>query len=489
MDGGRDDVQFVSSLNLMRIIFLLRQASFQVVAVAALVCVCSTMSHAATRGAHHRHRTPRVASPAYSWENGGVDLSPVTVQAYLIPTTPTTATFVRKMHVENGALSRGTHYMTRPDLRSRDLFILQITQSLEGGFDSVNMYDRGILSWGLMQWTAWTGSLPRALGYMKARLASTHRARIWQKVFVDNGLDVEGNQLVAYGKPLANEADMRLAFRGTVKPGMYDPKLVTHWVTTMARAGRQSDIAQLEIEYASHVVDGVLTQRLDLPYHSPGRAGVTAADLASSDPYAEALIFALWTNNPRHAVAYVEAAARAARRLSTVDDPALWRPGAFSDALFCACLTSRFGNWQARASMIAAKASTVRTASAGSLCPFERDYQTLLAARKVKRLEELASRRQMEKRVRLLAAGKLTPSPSSERRGSRVAGRSQMKPDLSSVPGRVETAQSRPEGSALPAESGISASTAAAPPKMPALSPRSAGTILQDRESDRTAQP
>ena len=366
-----------------------------------------------------------MSTRAYSWQKDGIDLSAVAVQSYIIPSSPSRANFVRKMHVENGALARSTHYITSPDIRTRDLFILEATQSFEGGFDSVNMYDRGILSWGLMQWTAWTGSLPRALGYMKTRLMSTGRKRIWDKVFVANGLDVDGDHLVAYGKPLLNETDMRLAFRGTVKAGMYDPKLVAHWVTTMARAGRQSDIAQLEIEYSSHVVDGVLNRRLDLPYHSPGRDGVTTVDLASTDPYAEALIFALWTNNPRHAMLYVQNAARVARRVSISDAPALWTPGAFSDALFRECLTSRFGNWQSRAAMIQMRSLMVRSAEARTLSPFEREYQVVLASRKAQRLQELASRHAAERRplvakrppVPVAVRVRVASSISSARRG------------------------------------------------------------------------
>lgn len=408
-------------------------------------CICAGMLLASATlpatARHLRHRraaasaqaASRNPAHAYSWEKDGIDLSPVTVEAFVLPTanpSPTVtqpgvslarANFLRRMHLENGAKSKGTNYITNADIRSRDLFILQVTQSLEGGFDSVNMYDRGILSWGLMQWTAWTGSLPRALSYMKARLAQTHRERIWDKVFVANGIDVAGDRLVIYGKTLANEQDLRLAFRGTAKPGQYDPKLVNHWITTMARAGRQSDIAQLEIEYAAHVVDGVMLSRFDLPYHSPGRTGVTPADLAGNDPYAEALIFALWTNNPKHAMEYVEDAARAARSVSISDDPAFWTPGAFSSALLRKCQSSRFGNWQARAAMIETRSELVRTSPPSALCPFEQQYQFVLAARKARRFMELASRH--ETYVRTQAARAVVKMPRPVEVASRVVSR------------------------------------------------------------------
>ena len=184
-----------------------------------------------------------------------------------------------------------------------------------------------------------------------------------------------------------------MAFRGSTKPGNYDPKLVTHWATVFARAGRQPEIAALQVEYAGKVVDGLLEQRLEgLPYHAPGRAGLTVADLAGNDPYAEALVFALWTNNPRHALGYITQAARAARGVSQSDDPGLWAPGAFSNALLRLCHTSRFGNWRQRAAVIEARAQSVRSAAPGDLTPFERQFQVVLAARKQQRAVELASR-------------------------------------------------------------------------------------------------
>ena len=354
---------------------------------------------------HHHHRRPlATAKPLYSWEADRPDVSPVLVEPYALPTDtdPKRAGFLRRMHLEDGLLVRSTRRITRPDVGTRDLFILDITQSLEGGFDSVNMYDRGVLSWGLMQWTGRTGSLTQALVFIKRRLWATRRKRVWDKIFVANGLDADPDGLIVYGKRLRTPQDVRVAFRGTMQIGKGDPKLMTHWATVMARAGRQPAVAALEVEYAGRIVDAMLDQRLtDLPYHAPGRAGVTVADLASNDPYSEALVFALWTNNPRHAVSYVEQAARAARGVSDGDDPSLWKPGAFGDALLRLCQGSRFGNWRARAALIEARAASVRGADVSALTPFERHYQTVLAARKAKRIMEAAGQHGITEKGRL----------------------------------------------------------------------------------------
>lgn len=339
-----------------------------------------------------RHRIARQSA---------LDLSPIAVQAFVLPapTDSAQASFNKKMNLENGVLVKGTRWIEPPQVKSRDLFILDITQSLEGGFDSVNMYDKGIASWGVMQWSAHEGSLGQALIYIKRRLLATHRADLWHRLFAANGLDVDGEGLILYGKHAPDAASARLALRGTSRVGNYDPNLAVHWASVLARAGRQPEIEALEEEYASHIVDDVLDKRLTgLPYHEPGRVGLTAADLADNDPYAQALVFALWTNNPRHAFEYIEDAARAARSVSASDNPAYWAPGAFSNALLRLCLNSRFGNWQERAAMIEARAQAVRSAPAAILTPFEARYQTVLAERKERRFVEIASRRQVERR-------------------------------------------------------------------------------------------
>ena len=203
-------------------------------------------------------------------------------------------------------------------------------------------------------------------------------------------MDPQG--ISVYGKRVTDPDSARLAFRGSTIPGNDDPKMVARWATIFARAGRQPEIQELQEEYAGNIVDAVLQKRLALPYHAPGRDGMTTADLTANDPYAEALVFALWTNNPRHAFEYVHDAARAARSVSNSDDPALWTPGAFSAALLRRCQSSRFGNWKQRAAMIQDRARIVRSAAPGALTPFERDYQGVLAARKAKRALEIASR-------------------------------------------------------------------------------------------------
>ena len=343
------------------------------------------------RAAHHRHHHPRAAEAPPQIK---LDLTPVAVQPYVLPDMtqdPARFNFLRRMNLENGVEVRSTRWIRPDEVTTRNLFILEVTQSLEGGFDSVNLYDKGVLSWGVMQWTAATGSLPPTLVYIKRRLIGTGQGRVWDKVFVHQGLDVDRRGLIVYGKPLATPGDMRLAFRGSQRVGNYDPKVVTYWATVFARAGRQPPVQQFQREYAQRVVDDVLTQPLpDVPFHAPGK-DTTVAGLTGGDPYAQALVFALWTNNPRHAREYVGDAAHAVRAATTTDDPALWPDGAFRRALLKRCQVSRFGNWRRRGAVIEARAEAMQTSAPARLSPYERGCQTAQAARKA-RLILLASR-------------------------------------------------------------------------------------------------
>jgi len=341
---------------------------------------------------HHHHRHHKGEKSA---EQITLDLTPIVVLPYVVPEAandPVQAGFLRRMNLENGVEVRGTRGIKSEEVTTRNLFILSVTQSLEGGFDSVNLYDKGVLSWGVMQWTAATGSLPPALIYIKRRLMQTGQKRVWDKVFAAQGLDVDSRGLIAFGKPLHSETDIRLAFRGTVIPGRYDPKVAGYWATVMARAGRQPAIEQFQREYAQQIVDRVLTQPLPgVLHHAPGHETITVAALTGGDPYAQALVFALWTNNPRHAREYVGDAARAVRAVSHSDDPLEWKEGAFRQCLIQRCRISHFSNWKQRGQLVAERVYALRTSAPKALTPYECGRQTALIARK-QQLLLLASR-------------------------------------------------------------------------------------------------
>jgi hypothetical protein len=377
----------------------------------ALVCFCTVVSAAVPASAshrhHHRHNSKVPAAPAQVV----LDLTPVAVQPYVVPPAaaiaPAQASFLKRMNLENGVEVRSTRWIEPGDVTTRNLFILSVTQSLEGGFDSVNLYDKGVLSWGIMQWTAGTGSLPPVLTYIKRRLIQTGQARVWNKVFVAQGIDANARGLIVYGKPLATSDDMRLAFRGSLIPGNYDPKMADYWATVMARAGRQPAVQEFQREYAQQIVDALLTRSV------PGQ-GATVARLCGGDAYAEALAFALWTNNPRHAEEYLGDAAQAARHQTGQSDPALWGAGTFREALLARCRVSRFSNWQVRAALIAARAQALHTAPLSALTPYERTCQAALSTRKT----QIAAKLQMVHQAQVAARAQ-----SAKRRLVQIANR------------------------------------------------------------------
>jgi hypothetical protein len=115
-------------------------------------------------------------------------------------------------------------------------------------------------------------------------------------------------------------------------------------------------------------------------------------DLVSGSPYTAALIFALWDNNPEKSREYILSAAKIARSVSASDDPSLWKPVAFDDALFGICAKSKFGNWQQRAELIQAREHQVHIAALSELTPFEQQYQQSLVQAKSRQFMQLASR-------------------------------------------------------------------------------------------------
>ena len=135
------------------------------VLLASLLVAAPAPASAHTHRHHRHHFSAAQALPP-------LDLSPVAVETYNVSgeTNPKLKAWKSKMHLEDGFVVESKRMIQPGDVTTREMEVLQITQSLEGGFDSVNMYDRGIASWGLMQWASHSGSLDHALLYIKTRM-------------------------------------------------------------------------------------------------------------------------------------------------------------------------------------------------------------------------------------------------------------------------------------------------------------------------------
>jgi hypothetical protein len=202
--------------------------------------------------------------------------------------------------LERGVLVRPTVRFTPACNDPRDL-IMSATAAVEGGYDSVNMYDLGIVSWGILQSAAHAGPLQELLGFIKQR-----RPDLFQQYFGRYGLDVVRGQFVYQGKafpieerqpgaPVPKNTALRLLFRGRAERGAYDEQVIRRWATVFASAGRDPAVQELQRQFARTQVDTVLNgRRRILRGHSPEqllRGNVTAL----------ATFFSLRVNNPKRA--------------------------------------------------------------------------------------------------------------------------------------------------------------------------------------------
>ncbi|TVM03040.1 MAG: hypothetical protein CV087_07165 [Candidatus Brocadia sp. WS118] len=138
-----------------------------------------------------------------------------------------------------------------------------------GAFDKVQMYDKGILSWGIKQWTLHRGSLQKLLGFIKNELVALRQNSLWTEVFP--GIDIQAdNKIVINGaaysipKKDGDPADLALrkVFRGKESPEDFDKDRMDHWLVVFARAGRHPDIKRLHFKYAAESLKKNLNKHL-----------------------------------------------------------------------------------------------------------------------------------------------------------------------------------------------------------------------------------
>lgn len=131
--------------------------------------------------------------------------------------------------------------------------ILQEISGFEGGFDTVNTYDRAKVTWGFVQWTGGSESdLTQTLTIIKRRHPDA-----FAKSFQAYGIDVVRDQLVI--TPPGGGA----AIKGdeAAKAIMKNPRLAA----VLAHAGRNQEIQKGEVEAAAEIeIDHALSMRIPL---------------------------------------------------------------------------------------------------------------------------------------------------------------------------------------------------------------------------------
>lgn len=147
--------------------------------------------------------------------------------------------------------SKGTTKIPSEWIKNKFDVAVAVASVPEGGsFDNVNMYDKGILSWGIKQWTIHAGSLQGLLSFIQKGLAQKGRPSLWDQLFP--GIRVNNNTLIYRGQayPTSNSSELMRLFRGSSNPKSVNNKSIDPWIIMFAIAGRHPLIQKFQFEYA-----------------------------------------------------------------------------------------------------------------------------------------------------------------------------------------------------------------------------------------------
>jgi peptidoglycan hydrolase-like protein with peptidoglycan-binding domain len=218
-----------------------------------------------------------------------------------------------------GRQTQGTEpaKISRNQIRDKYGIAVAVAAQVETGgyYDKVQMYDRGILSWGIKQWTLHRGSLQQLLGFIKARLEPS----LWARLFP--GIDIQGTTLLVNGKSLQvpREDDdaaglaLRRSFRGSEDPKKFNTSIMDNWLSVFALAARNPSVQQLQLEYAAKSLRDNLNKHLgrtlkarndvkQTDVQNYGRVG----DYIEESPLALALFNSMETQNPKWTYIYLK---------------------------------------------------------------------------------------------------------------------------------------------------------------------------------------
>jgi peptidoglycan hydrolase-like protein with peptidoglycan-binding domain len=287
---------------------------------------------------------PAAATKPTTRTSGEVTVRHNVLYKYPVPGTSTT-------REQRGAEVKGIAVPSSSSLRNDDDIIVACMIEAEGGkFDSVNLYDIGILSWGIMQWTAHAGSLQKLMQFIRSKLAS------FSTTF--GGLDINARgefvyKGVEYPKGGDNLPLIRL-FRGNsdLSYATYDRETAQRWSEIFAKAGRMPEIQRLQMDHTLNEMRQSFGSNLGKDLKSLLRAEASRTtkrytpnikltlgstefdrpvlDYIGGDLKSKVLFFGMWTNNRVWSKIKLLDAIHSfmARRGLTQGDPAGW-PGSW----------------------------------------------------------------------------------------------------------------------------------------------------------------
>jgi hypothetical protein len=192
--------------------------------------------------------------------------------------------------------------LARHALPHRAARTLAVVSAFEGGFDSIQTYDRGKFSWGFIQFTA-TGGLPRLLFEIK-----TLAPDLFRDYFDSAGVGIEGGSLTLRvdGRTLRGR---RAHDRLHDDPSLWTPFL---------RASRDTLVQDIQVRTAYHAY---YAQPLGITVGLPS-GDITLGELFADDEYARAVVCDRAVNRGvGHTTLLFRQAARHVRARSQADAP------------------------------------------------------------------------------------------------------------------------------------------------------------------------
>ena len=148
-------------------------------------------------------------------------------------------------------------------IKDENGLIIACISEAEGGFDTVNLYDKGIISWGIMQWTIHAGSLQGLLLFIKSKTTKS----VWNEIFPNIDIDDDKNFIasgIRYSVRQKDELMKRFRGKNSGRDNFedYDVKTMRPWAELFARAGRRYDVQVLQMEYAKKRIAEALNEKL-----------------------------------------------------------------------------------------------------------------------------------------------------------------------------------------------------------------------------------
>ena len=219
----------------------------------------------------------------------------------------------RTLWLEGGVWIKGTiripipHGTTNP----KEIILSVITAVETSTYDDINVYDRGILTWGINQWTVHAGSLQGRLRTIKQA-----KPELFKRLFSDRGVDVDPSDTDLRIRLGDQWCTTKAALRGVIKGDPKEPtaeapipwtdaqlKRMERWAGVFFDAAMDGECRTYQHELAVRHYEGeALKKNFDnYSWAKDRRYGKFAAYL-DGNLLLQAMYCGLYVNNPKNAM-------------------------------------------------------------------------------------------------------------------------------------------------------------------------------------------